>query len=57
MLVLEDSQEFWVVVTEGHRRDLSVNVEKDVAVDVDQIIAKRLVIIGKQLDRTRLLEG
>lgn len=39
VLVLEDSQQLGMVVAQGNRRDLSVNVQKNVSVHIDQVVA------------------
>lgn len=57
VLVLEDSQQLRMVVAQWNRRDLSVNVQKNVSVHIDQVVANWLVIIGKQLHGSCLLEG
>nr|CAD7569262.1 unnamed protein product [Timema californicum] len=54
--IVEKLDELRMVVAQRHGGDLRVDIEKNIAVHVDEIVAEGAVIICKQLHRTRLLQ-
>lgn len=45
--ILQDFQQVWVIVSQWHRGDLSVDIKQDVAIHINNVVSDALVVIGK----------
>lgn len=51
----ENLQQIGMIVAQWNARNLGVDIQKHVAIYINQIVSNWFIIIGKQLHRSRIL--
>lgn len=57
MIIFEGFQQFRMIVTQWNWWDLCVNIKQHIAIDVDQVVSLRFIVISEQLHRSGILDN